>query len=107
MIQQITGQIAQQAPPLAITNQETTQQAAAKTDSQAKVDKRMEADLDVSGAKSPDSSSSDEPDRKPVIRFQDQSSDSGYLFYLSLSSLPLIINLFTLYLSVSFWKCVL
>lgn len=94
MIQQITGQIAQQAPPLAITNQETTQQAAAKTEPQDKVDKRMEADLDVSGAKTPDSSSSDEPDRKPVIRFQDPSSDSRCLFYPSLSSLPLIINLF-------------
>ncbi|KAM8763421.1 chitin synthase 1 [Acanthopagrus schlegelii] len=77
MIQQITSQIAQQARPLAITNQEHTQQGAVKKEPQPKVDKRMEADFDVSGAKTPDSSSSDEPDRKPVIRFQDQSSDSS------------------------------
>ncbi|XP_073319957.1 chitin synthase 1 [Pagrus major] len=79
MIQQITGQIAQQAPPLPITNHETTQQAAAKMEPQAKVDTRMEADLFVSGSKSPstDSSPTDEPIRKAVVAFEDQSSVSS------------------------------
>ncbi|XP_070762388.1 chitin synthase 1 [Enoplosus armatus] len=42
MLRQITGQTAQQAPPLPITNQEITQQAAAKLEPQAEVDTTKE-----------------------------------------------------------------
>lgn len=43
MIRQITGQTAEQAPPLPITNQEITQQAAAKPEPQVEVKTTKEA----------------------------------------------------------------
>ncbi|XP_068430923.1 chitin synthase 1 [Clinocottus analis] len=44
MLQQITGQTAQQASPLPITNQDSIQQAAAKMEPEAKVDTNTEND---------------------------------------------------------------
>ncbi|XP_037609379.1 chitin synthase 1 [Sebastes umbrosus] len=72
MLRQITGQTAQQAPPLTITNQDSiTQQAAAKLEPQAKIDTtKEEAD---ERAKKP---STDKPNEK-AVKVNDSASSSS------------------------------
>lgn len=61
MIKQITGQTAQQAPALPITNQETTQQAAVTIEPQAKVETK-EAEKGL---------------KKPLIDKPDEKAEKG------------------------------
>lgn len=74
MLQQITGQMAQQAPPLPNTMQEITHEAASKLEPQAK-DKTKENAVKVAKTHAVKS-------KRKMSESSDTSSASRYLFFL-------------------------
>lgn len=77
MLQQITGQIAQQAPPLPITKQEITEQAASKPEPQVRLDITKE-EAEGGATKPP----SDEK-KGQVAKRTDVESSGRYLSFFS------------------------
>lgn len=75
MLQQITGQTAQQAPPLPITTQEIIQEPTSKPEPQAKLNTSNKKSKEVAKTRTAKS-------KRRTSESSDTSSSSVYLFFL-------------------------